>query len=127
MDTAEPYLVLIVEDESSIAAVLAAFVEGLGYVPLVAPHGAAALGLARARWPALVLTDQMMPLLSGSRLIAALRADAEARGQRMPPTILMSAGSLRIAEQAGADVVLPKPFDLEQVEALLKRFLGTPC
>jgi CheY-like chemotaxis protein len=126
MDTAEPYLVLIAEDESSIAAVLATFVEELGYVPMVAPHGAAALALARERWPALVLTDQMMPLLSGSRLVAALRAEAAAQGRSMPPIILMSAGSLRIAKQAGADVVLPKPFDLEQVAALLEQFLGRP-
>ena len=44
----------------------------------------------------------------------------------MPPIILMSAVSSRLSDEAAADVVLPKPFDLVQVEALLERFLGRP-
>ncbi|MGH2347798.1 MAG: response regulator, partial [Chloroflexota bacterium] len=91
MQTSERFLVLIVEDESAIAGVLSAFVEDLGYVAMVAPHGAAALEMARARRPALVLTDNMMPLMSGGRLIAELRAEAASSGRLAPPIILMSA------------------------------------
>ena len=126
MEMAERYLVLIVEDEGSIAGVLSALVEELGYVPLVAPHGAAALELARVRWPALLLTDHMMPVMNGSRLIAELRAEAVTSDRTMPPVILMSAVGGRIGKGSGADVLLPKPFDLDQVEALLERFLGRP-
>ena len=127
METPERFLVLIVEDEGSIAGVLSAFVEDLGYHAMVAPHGVAALEIARARWPALVLTDYMMPLMSGSRLLAELRAEAVSGGHTMPPVILMSAVSPRLSELAGADVVLPKPFDLAQLEALLEQFLGRPA
>ena len=70
MQTPERFLVLIVEDEGTIAGVLSALAEDLGYVTMTAPHGVAALEMARARWPALVLTDYMMPLMTGSRLIA---------------------------------------------------------
>lgn len=126
MKIPERFLVLIVDDEGAIASLLASFVEDLGYVAMVAPHGAAALELARARWPALVVTDNMMPLMGGSRLIAVLRAEAAAGGHTAPPMILMSAVSPRSSEVAEADAVLPKPFDLVQVEELLERFLGRP-
>jgi CheY-like chemotaxis protein len=126
MQTPERFLVLIVEDEGTIAGVLSAFVEDLGYLAMVAPHGVAALEMARVRWPALVLTDYMMPLMTGSRLIAELRAEATSNGRVMPPIILMSAVSSRLRDEAAADAVLPKPFDLVQLEALLERFLGQP-
>ncbi len=126
MQTPERFLVLIVEDEGAIARVLAAFVEDLGYVAMVAPHGAAALETARARWPALVLTDNMMPLMNGSRLITELRAEAASSGRVMPPTVLMTAANPRLGDGVVPDVLLPKPFDLVQVEALLERFLGRP-
>jgi CheY-like chemotaxis protein len=126
METPERIPVLIVEDEATIAGVLSGFVEDLGYMAMVAPHGVAALEMARVRWPALLLTDYMMPLMNGSALIAALRAEAASGGRAMPPVILMSAVSPRLSEVAGADVVLPKPFDLLLLETLLERFLGRP-
>lgn len=126
METPERFLVLIVEDEGAIAGVLSAFVKDLGYAAMVAPHGAAALELARVRWPALVLTDYMMPLMGGGRLLAELHAMAAATGRPMPPAILMSAVSPRLSELVGADVVLSKPFDLARIETLLERFLGRP-
>jgi CheY-like chemotaxis protein len=126
MNTPERFLVLIVEDEGTIAGVLSAFAEDLGYLSMTAPHGVAALEMARVRWPSLVLTDYMMPLMTGGRLIAELRAEAASSGRPVPSIILMSAVSSRLGDGAGADVVLPKPFDLTQLEVLLERFLGRP-
>ncbi len=116
--------ILIVEDEEPIAEVVATVVEEAGYTPVVAAHGRAALELAREQWPALLITDLMMPYLSGAELIVALRAEAEARGETTIPIILMTAASLSLARAAGADAVLRKPFDLVQLEDLLQRFLG---
>ena len=73
-----PGLVLIAEDEEPIAEVVATVVEDAGYTPLLAAHGREALELARAKQPALLITDLMMPYLSGAELIAALRSDAAA-------------------------------------------------
>jgi hypothetical protein len=55
-------------------------------------------------------------------LIAALHASA-APGQVIPPIVIMSAAAARYLATTGADAVLPKPFDLADVETLLKRFL----
>ncbi|HWE62545.1 MAG TPA: response regulator [Chloroflexota bacterium] len=122
----EPFLVLIVDDEAPIAETLSFIVEDAGYAPLTAAHGAEALELVRRRWPALVFTDLMMPHLNGARLIAALRDEAASTGQPPPVTVLMTAAGPRQAAEAGADAVLLKPFDLQDVEALLQRYLGLP-
>jgi CheY-like chemotaxis protein len=120
------FVVLIVDDEQPIAATLAAIVADFGYTPLVAAHGREALELARAQRPALVITDLMMPHMNGARLIAALRAEAQAERIAPPPIVLMSAAGPRQVAAAAADALLPKPFDIDDVEAILTRFLGPP-
>ncbi len=125
-ETRDPYLVLIAEDEEPIADALAMIVADAGYTPLLASHGKQALELARERHPALILTDLMMPLLNGAQLIAAIRADAELDNHRPPPIVLMTAAGMRRALEVNADALLKKPFEIAEVEALLRRFLGPP-
>ncbi|HZS88640.1 MAG TPA: response regulator [Chloroflexota bacterium] len=119
-----PLVVLIVEDERSIAAVVAEVVADLGYTPLVAAQGRQALELARESWPALVITDLMMPRMDGAALIESLRAEAAERSNHTPPILLLTAASPRYAREAGADAILSKPFDLTQLEAAIRRLLG---
>lgn len=120
------YVVLIVDDEQPIAATLAAIVADFGYTPIVAAHGKEAIEVARLKRPALVITDLMMPHMNGARLIATLRAEAQAEHTAPPPMVLMSAAGPRQVAAAAADALLPKPFDIDDVEALLSRFLGPP-
>ncbi len=117
-------MVLIVEDESAIAAVVAEVVDDAGYQPLVTTNGNEGLKQAREQWPDLVLTDLMMPQLTGAGMVRALRGEAAARNVSMPPVILMTSASPTLAREAGADVVLRKPFDLSELDALLHRYLG---
>ncbi|MGZ3582212.1 MAG: response regulator [Ktedonobacterales bacterium] len=125
-DPLQPPLVLIAEDEEPIAEAIALIVEDAGYTPLVAAHGKQALELARLRHPALVITDLMMPQMDGTQLIANLRADAEANGHAPPPIILMTAAGMKRAQEADANALLRKPFELDELEELLFRFLGPP-
>lgn len=123
----EPALVLVVEDEQPIAEALSYMIEDAGYTVLIASHGQQGLEIARARRPALIFTDLMMPRMDGTALIAALRADAAKDGSSpAPPIILMTAAGFSHAERAGADAILAKPFDITDVERLLARFLGHP-
>ncbi len=117
-------IVLIAEDEAMIADVVATVVEDAGYTPVIARHGQEALAMAHTQDPALVITDLMMPRLTGAELIEALRAEAAATKTAPIPVILMTAANAGVARTVGADVVLPKPFDLDQLEALLHRFLS---
>lgn len=115
-------VVLIAEDEAPIAEALAYLVQNAGHRAVVAVHGAAALKLAQAHRPDLIIADLMMPQMSGEELIRALR---ETWLETAPPIVLMTAAGRRYAEAAGADAVLLKPFELEEVETLLHRFLPT--
>jgi two-component system chemotaxis response regulator CheY len=120
---AEPILILIVDDEEPIIEMLATFVADLGYTPLVAQNGQQALDLARERGPALIITDLMMPVMNGADLIVALRAEAAAQGRASPPIVLLTAGSRRAASQLPVEAVLLKPFDLTQLEQVIRRLL----
>jgi len=120
----EPLLILIVDDEEAIAEMLEAFVTDLGYRALVARNGRQALMQARERWPALVLTDLMMPVLSGAELIEALQAEAAARRRAYPSIVLLTAGSARAVSHLHVDAILFKPFGLGKLEQVLHQLLG---
>jgi DNA-binding response OmpR family regulator len=123
-DAREPALVLIAEDEEPLAETIAFMVREAGYTPLIALHGRQALELARARQPALLIVDLMLPYLDGAAVIAAVREDAQGTGAGAPALILMTGASPVRARAAGADVVLRKPFHLADLEQVLRRFLA---
>jgi CheY-like chemotaxis protein len=120
-------VVLIAEDEEPIAEAVAWVVEDGGYTPLIARNGQEALDLIHARRPALVITDWMMPVLDGVSLIRALKQQAAQDGRQPIPTILMTAAHRVPPQAAEADAFLPKPFDVDDLAALLRRFLETPA
>lgn len=117
-------LVLVAEDEETIAETLALIVEDAGYVALVAHDGREALALARQHRPHLIITDLMMPYLNGADFIAAVRGDATTQGREAPPVIVVTAASRARAEEAGADAIVTKPFDIVKIEAAMQRLLG---
>src|SRR5258706_13843536 len=112
------------EDEEPIAQALAYLIEDAGYMPVVAVHGKAALEMALAQRPDLIITDLMMPQMSGKEFISALRA---ALDTATPPIILMTAAGRRYTDAAGPNGLLGKPFELSEVENPLERYLGGPA
>jgi CheY-like chemotaxis protein len=114
-------LILIAEDEEPIAEALSFIVEDAGYAPMIATNGRQALELARAHRPLLVITDLMMPHLDGTQLIKAIHTDAELDGHVPPPILLMTAAGMKRAQAAGADAVMRKPFNIDELEAMIHR------
>lgn len=112
--------ILVVDDEEPIRQLLAAVLSDHGYRALLARNGQHALEILSEERPDLVLTDVMMPLLTGTDLCRHLKADPETRGI---PVILISGAGREVADGSGADDYLDKPFHLEEVEALVERWL----
>jgi DNA-binding response OmpR family regulator len=119
-------VVLVVDDEEPVVELLAYAVSDAGYTPLTALNGRQAMEVAREKWPAVLITDLMMPYLSGSDLIAALREEADQSGRPRVPAVLITGAGRSAALNAGADAVLAKPFELADLDMLLRRFLGPP-
>jgi DNA-binding response OmpR family regulator len=123
--------VLVVDDDASVAALVAAVLrrEGLGVE--TASDGEAALRRLEVGRPELVLTDMTMPGLSGLQLARA----AQAAGHRMP-FLVMTAFLDRqtertLLQEPAIGGVLRKPFDLArlvgEVRAVLDRSRVAAC
>lgn len=116
-------LVLIVEDETDVAAFLR---ESLSqnYRVLVANDGQDGLELAFAEIPDLVVSDVMMPRLTGLQLCGRLKSDV--RTSHLPVLLLTA----RTAEEhrlegldRGADAYLSKPFSEKELHLRLRNLL----
>lgn len=102
--------VLVVDDEPNIVDFLCMLLEEEGYDVLRAYDGQQAWELARREHPDLVISDVMMPKMSGVELLDRLR---DTRDLECTPVILMSAVA---RPQRATDVAfLPKPFDIDHM------------
>lgn len=116
---------LLVDDESTNLAALAAFLDPLGHEILTAASGYEALRIFEASPPDLVMLDVKMPGMSGIEVLTQIRAHGS-RGDT--PVILMTAYSDRSHRlqgvEAGADEFLDKPIDgallLARTQTLLR-------
>ena len=114
--------VLLVEDDAAHRETLARHLNRCGHLVTAVADAESALSRFADALPDLVLTDVRMPGLSGLDLLERLRADADT-----PPVIVMTAfGDMQgaiDAMRAGAYDYLPKPLDLDQLDAVLERCL----
>ena len=116
------HVILIAEDELSIAALLHDTLEDEGYTVVLARNGQEALDMLDTARPALVLTDVMMPILDGLALCRAIQANP---AYQAIPVVVMSA----IVDPPRLDGCrsigfLKKPFDLQQVIDTVTNAIG---
>jgi two-component system OmpR family response regulator len=117
--------ILVVEDEQHLAFGIKFNLEAEGYAVTAVGDGPAALEqLASATPPVdLVVLDLMLPGMSGYAVCEAIRA----RGDNVP-VVMLTARTLvedRIRGfDAGTDVYLQKPFDLEELLSVIRNLLA---
>ncbi|NHB77190.1 response regulator transcription factor [Rhodobacter calidifons] len=117
--------VLLIEDEPNIAEAIRFLLTRDGMRVSHATEGMAALVLARQDPPDLVILDHMLPGMSGLEVLASLRADPASRAT--PVMMLTARGRDReVAEQAGADRFMTKPFSNAEILAEVRAMLGQP-
>lgn len=116
-------LVLVVDDNADMRAYLARLLAD-DYRVMTASNGIEGLSYAQQHGPALVVTDIMMPLMSGYDLLRAMREDETLC---TIPVILLTAraGTEAPVEslEAGADDYVSKPFHEEELLARIKNQL----
>ena len=114
-------LVLIVEDEAPLVALLRYNLEKEGFEVAEAADGEEALLSIAERPPDIVLLDWMLPLVSGIEVCRRLRRSPQTRS--LPVVMLTARGEETDRVRgldAGADDYIAKPFGLRELAARLR-------
>jgi two-component system, OmpR family, response regulator TctD len=121
--------ILLIEDNPAMRTTLARSFERRGMQVATCDDGARALDRWHASVPDVVLLDLSLPGLDGLEVLARARA----AGLATPVLILTARGTVGdriLGLNSGADDYLPKPFDLDELEArvraLARRQASTP-
>ncbi len=121
MDPDRPPRVLVVEDDQEIAQVLQRSLRLEGYEVKLAADGQAALDVASAFVPDLVVLDLGLPKLDGIEVAKRLRANDDV------PILMLTARDAVEARveglDSGADDYLVKPFERQELLARLRALL----
>ncbi|MEC4891624.1 MAG: response regulator [Oscillatoria sp. PMC 1051.18] len=118
-------LILVVDDNPDLRTYVGGILREAGYRVCTAKNGASGFEVAQMRRPQLIITDLMMPLVSGLELIATIRADEDLKGT---PIILLTAKADETSRisgtEQGADAYLSKPFNDRELLAEVRNLLA---
>jgi len=123
--------ILIIEDESDLAELIAFHLKREGYRTVVMADGLAGLDEAGRVKPDLILLDLMLPVLEGGEVCKLLKMSAKTAAI---PVIMLTAKGEEIDKvvglEAGADDYVVKPFSTRElilrVRAVLRRSKNDP-
>jgi signal transduction histidine kinase/CheY-like chemotaxis protein len=118
-------VVLLADDDPDNRALVAQFLESVGFRVEAVADGREALNRLASIRPDIVLTDLVMPLLDGMALVRAIRACDSTR--RIPVIALSASASEYTREeaiQAGCVAFLPKPVRLNELLEAIGEQLG---
>jgi DNA-binding response OmpR family regulator len=126
MSVADPVKVIVVEDDPRQRQLLEILLRTEGYAVTSAPDGEKGVALVHQVLPELVITDVMMPNVSGFELCRRLRADSLT--EAIPIIFLTARKSSKDFDtgfQLGADDYLAKPYQppdlLARIRTVLQR------
>src|SRR3972149_7826877 len=113
--------VLILDDDPSVTALLAEGLKQEGYEVIESNSPKDVLFLSRQFRPDLLLLDIMMPEVDGYDVCEFFRKDPELKLTRIIVLTARDDHESRVrAYQAGADVFLPKPFELDELREIVR-------
>ncbi len=116
--------ILVADDELNMRLVLQALLTREGYEVFLAEDGREALQIIKSQNISTVITDLKMPHLDGKALLEWVRANRPA----LPVIIITAYGTVASAVEAvkkGAFDYITKPFELEEIRAVLDKALKT--
>ncbi len=124
LDNNDKPVLLIIEDNLELLYSLKQYFS-INYCVLTAENGKQGLEICKERYPDLIVSDVMMPEMSGVELCVAVRENLSIA---YTPIILLTAKS-DVEYQlegygAGADLYIPKPFSLKLLEINIQRLIA---
>ena len=121
---AEPYKVMLIDDDKGVHVLMRRIIEDAGYRYCAAYDGESGLKMLASEHPDLLLLDVMMPGMNGFDVCTKIRE----QGRRIPIIFLSAKGDIvdkSIGFKAGGDDYVVKPFSpdelLLRIEAHLRR------
>ncbi|HIK54478.1 MAG TPA: response regulator [Synechococcales cyanobacterium M55_K2018_004] len=122
---ASPAKILVVDDNTDMRGYVASVLQQAGYQVLTARNGAEGFQTARMHRPQLIVTDLMMPIISGLEMIQMIRQQPDLRGT---PIVLVTAKADEETRlegvEKGADGYLSKPFNARELLAEVRNLLA---
>lgn len=115
--------IVVADDDPSALEALRALLAAWGYEVEIAPNGRAALDMVSAVHPKAVITDLLMPSMTGLELLTVLHG----KEPELPVILLTSHGSLDTqvdARRQGAYAYLTKPVDVSTLKTVLASALA---
>ena len=118
--------ILVIDDDAGVREAIRQTLDERGYEVITAVNGALGLAAFRDAPPDLAITDIILPVMEGLQTIRTLRCERPEM-----PIIAMSAGApgarhdfLEIARQLGVWETVVKPFDPDDLAALVESCLA---
>jgi CheY-like chemotaxis protein len=124
MPPREPAKILIVDDDPSLCALLAARLNHAGYATLVAHNGTDALKTARREAPDLCIVDILLPGMPGYDLLKKIKTDP---GIKKRPHFILISGRADMTvffDKADVEEFLAKPFEPADLLKKMERVLS---
>jgi DNA-binding NarL/FixJ family response regulator len=119
-----PGKLLLVDDEPGLREAVQAYLEDSGYTVQVASSAKDAWELLQQQLPDLVISDIMMPQVDGYQFLKQMRDDDRFKAT---PVIFLTARGMKADRisgyQAGCDAYLSKPFDPDELIAIVQNLL----
>ncbi|MDF5724191.1 MAG: response regulator [Rhizonema sp. PD37] len=117
--------ILVVDDNPDLRAYVSGILRANGYQVRTARDGSEGFQITKEILPSLIVSDLMMPLVSGHEMIRTIRNEEQIKGT---PVILLTAKvdeETRIAStEHGADAYLAKPFNDRELLAEVRNLLA---
>lgn len=114
-------VILVVEDERGVAETMKAILEDEGHNVVLASNGRDALVQAAQLRPDLVISDLMLPIMSGQALYWALQADDSLRS--IPFLVVSALDGGVVRRQLPGVPALTKPFHIDGMLLHVARLL----
>ncbi len=112
--------ILLVDDEPGLREAVQAYLEDSGFIVRTASNAQEGWNMLQQETPDVLISDIMMPQVDGHAFLAQVREDVRFKG--LPVVFLTARGMTKDRIQgynSGCDAYLPKPFDPEELVAVV--------